>query len=232
MINCLDSKFARAETDDCLLQEFHRMQQGSNERVLDYGSKLECKFRFLQERFPGWYKNSQLRDRFFSSMNDRTRDVICHKHDKPDSTFNELLNVAMKAEAEIPNRVVRAKAINATDDTNPDNEITSIQKQLTSMAEILKSAHFQGKNKRGKGGATAKATDAREGLKGPETSSAGPFKKGKPPLQFYHCTWWGHYARNCASKVATKGSIEWGNAQWEVPQEGGALPPKAQAHPK
>ena len=52
MIECLDSKFLKSETDDCLLQEFHQMQQGSSERVLEYGSKLECKFRFLQERFP------------------------------------------------------------------------------------------------------------------------------------------------------------------------------------
>ena len=111
-------------------------------------------------------------------MNDRTQDAILHKHDKPDSTSNELLDAAMKAEAEIPSQVVHAKAINATDDTNLDTEITSVQKQLTSMTEILKSAHFQGKNQKGKGGATTKATDAREGLKGPETSSAGPFMKG------------------------------------------------------
>ena len=142
MIDCLDSKFARTETDDCLLQEFHRMQQGTTERVLDYGSKLECKFRFLQERFPGRYKDSQLRNRFFSSVNDRTRDAIRHKHDQAASTFNKLLNAAMKAEAETPNRVVHTKALNATDNNNPDNEITSIQKQLVNMTEILKSAHF------------------------------------------------------------------------------------------
>ena len=137
----------------------------------------------------------------------------------------------MKAEAEIPNLVVRTKAINATDDTNPDNEITSIQKQLTSMTEILKNVHFQVKNQKGKGGATAKVTDTREGLKGPETSSAGPFKKGKPPLQCYHCMGWGHYTRNCASKVATKGSIQWENSQGEAPQEGGLFPRKRRHTP-
>ena len=79
MINYLDSKFLKSETDDCLLQEFHQMQQGTNEHVLEYGSKLECKFRFLQERFPGRYEDSQLRDRFFSSVSDRTRDAIRHK---------------------------------------------------------------------------------------------------------------------------------------------------------
>ena len=52
-------------------------------------------------------------------------------------------------------------------------------------------------------------TDAREGLKGPEISSAGPFKQGKPPRQCYRCMGWGHYARNCASKVAAKGSRQW-----------------------
>ena len=231
MIDCLDSKFAQTETDDCLLQEFHRMQQGSTERVLDYGSKLECKFRFLQERFPGRYEDSQLRDRFFASVNDRTRDAIRHKHDQAASTFNELLNAAMKAEAETPNRVVHAKALNATDNTNPDNEITSIQKQLVNMTEILKSAHFRGRDEKEKGSATATVTDARKGLKGQEFSSAGPFKQGKPPRQCYRCMGWGHYARNCASKVAAKGSRQWENSQGEAPQEGGALPPQAQAHP-
>ena len=232
MIECLDSKFLKSETDDCLLQEFHQMQQGSSERVLEYGSKLECKFRFLQERFPRRYEDSQLRDRFFSSVNDRTRDAIRHKHDREDCTFNELLNAAMKAEAETTSRAVRAKALNANDDTNADQGVTSIQQQLTSMTEILKGAQFQRKGQKGTGGIPAKAADAREGLKGPETSSAGPFKRGKPTLQCFRCMGWGHYARSCASKTAAKGSVEWENSQGEVPQEGGALPRDAPAHPK
>ena len=31
------------------------MVQKSNEKVQDFGSKLECKFKILQERFPGRY---------------------------------------------------------------------------------------------------------------------------------------------------------------------------------
>ena len=36
-----------------IVTEFLQMQQGYEEGVLQYGSRLECKFRFLQENFPG-----------------------------------------------------------------------------------------------------------------------------------------------------------------------------------
>ena len=38
IIQCLDYKFSHCETDNCLLQEFHQMQQGNREGVLEYGS--------------------------------------------------------------------------------------------------------------------------------------------------------------------------------------------------
>ena len=181
IIQCLDDKFSHPETDDCLLQEFHQMQQGIKEGVLEYGSKLECKFRFLQERFPNHYDDSQLRDHFFSSVVDRTCDAICHKHDNPECTFNELLVAAMKAEAESAQRSAQAKVFNAETNTDTNPEITSIQKQLTNMTDILKSARFQGKDQRGKGGNTAKAAEGRENQQTPP----GTPKKERPPLQVY-----------------------------------------------
>ena len=203
IIQCLDDKFSHSETDDCLLQEFHQMQQGIKEGVLEYGSKLECKFRFLQERFPDRYDDSQLRDRFFSSVVNRTRDAIRHKHDNPESTFNELLTAAMKAEAEATQRSAQAKAFNAETDTNP--EITSIQKQLTSMTDIIKSARFQDRDHKRKGDNTAKAAEIRENQRTP----SGTPKKVKPPLQCHRCMGWGHFIRNCASKAPIEGSVEW-----------------------
>ena len=162
IIQCLDDKFSHSETDDCLLQEFHQMQQGNKEGVLEYGSKLECKFRFLQERFPDRYDDSQLLDRFFSSVVNRTCDAIHHKHDNPESTFNELLTAAMKAEAEATQRSAQAKAFNAETDTDTNPEIISIQKQLTNMTDIIKSARFQDRDHKKKGGNTAKAAEIRE----------------------------------------------------------------------
>ena len=71
IIECLDLKFGHGEIKDKLLQEFHQLHQGANECVLGYGSNLECKFKVLQERFPMRYNESQLKDRFFSSVNNK-----------------------------------------------------------------------------------------------------------------------------------------------------------------
>ena len=64
MISWLEDQFGLGETNDNLLLEFHQMVQGPNEKVQDFGSKLECKFKILQERFPGRYAAVQLKDRF------------------------------------------------------------------------------------------------------------------------------------------------------------------------
>ena len=218
VIQCLDDKFSHPETDDCLLQEFHQMQQGNKEGVLEYGSKLECKFCFLQERFPDRYDDSQLHDRFFSSVVDRTRDAIHHKHDNPECTFNELLPAAMKAEAESAQRSVQAKAFNAETNTDTNPEITSIHKQLTNMTDILKGARFQVKDQRGKGGNTAKAAEGRENQQTPP----GTLKKERSPLQCHRCMGWGHFIRNCASKAPAEGSVEWERIHGNPQQDGGS----------
>ena len=71
------------------------MQQGDGEGVLQYGSRLECKFRFLQEKFPDRYNDIQLCDHFLFSVVDGIRDAICYKHNNPKCTFNELLIAAI-----------------------------------------------------------------------------------------------------------------------------------------
>ena len=86
----------------------------------------------------------------------------------------------MRAEAETGvTHAIRAKAANA--EPSSTNDMTSIQTQLTSMTEILKSAKFLGKGQKCKGEATAKSADARQGFQGPGTSAARPFKEGRPP---------------------------------------------------
>ena len=197
MIQCLDDKFGHSETDDSLLQEFHKMQQGSNERVMEYGSKLECKFRFLQERFPNRYNDDQLRDRFFSSVKDKTRDAIRHKYDYPVCTFNELLTAAMKAEAETTHTVGKAKAAIAAIDSDTNPELLSIEDQLLDLNGILKSANLAGNGKRGDN----------------KTNNDKSTKKGKAHIQCHRCMGWGHFLRDCASTTPVEGSVEWEQLQ-------------------
>ena len=76
MISWLEDRFGLGETNDNLLLEIHKMAQGPNEKVQEFGSKLECKFKILQERFRGRYAAVQLKDRFFSGMHDKMHDSM------------------------------------------------------------------------------------------------------------------------------------------------------------
>ena len=188
IIQCLDDKFSHSETDDYLLQEFHQMQQGNKEGILEYGSKLECKFHFLQERFPGRYDDSQLRDQFFSSILDKNRDAIRHKHDNPDCTFDELLTAAMRAEAESAHRSTRAKALTANTDTESDTNpnMVAIQKQLSSMSELIQNTKLNARETKNRGG--QKLTKDVEGKT--QTPPHTP-KKDRSLAQCYRCMGWG-----------------------------------------
>ena len=98
------------------------MVQGPNEKVQDFSSKLECKFKILQERFPGRYAVVQLKDRFFSGMHDKMRDSMRFLYTQDDCSFSKLLKAAMTTEAERKSRVlVKAKAVTAEVVTNPAN---------------------------------------------------------------------------------------------------------------
>ena len=66
LIERLDSQFGIGQAGDEILREFHQMIQGPKESVQDFGAKLECVFRTINERFPGWYALIQLKTRFFT----------------------------------------------------------------------------------------------------------------------------------------------------------------------
>ena len=76
------------------------MMQCPKESVQDFGAKLECIFRTINERFPGWYAPVQLKTRFFHGINDRLRDSMHYLYDRPEASFEDLLLVAMQAEVE------------------------------------------------------------------------------------------------------------------------------------
>ena len=240
MISHLEDRFGLGETNDTLLLEFHQMSQGVHEKVQDFGSKLKCKFKILQERFPGRYTAVQLKDRFYSGLQDKMRDSMRFLYTQEDCTFSKLLKAAMIAEAESKPRVT-AKVKAATADTNTNNsnqELSSIQSQLDSMSKILKSAQFNKNAKsNGKGGAkkgnNSKSAEAKpeHKSKGPTVSAAGPFTGGKPPIQCHRCMGWGHFMRNCPNREPIQGSVEWGNLHGEVALEGTPLP-QAKEHPQ
>ena len=190
MIRQLQNRFGLGEMVDILGQEFHQLMQQPKEKVGEFGGKLEYKFRLLQEKCPGRYVDDQLRDRLFHGMSDKLRDSVRFLYSQPDCDFTKLLRAAMTCENEAASRaLIKAKSLQVNVDGNEQvasNGISSIREQLNQMSTILKGATFNPRPKNDK-------RDVRNKLQGPGTSSAGPFRKGKRPVQCYRCNGWGHY---------------------------------------
>ena len=234
MIRQLQDRFGLGETVDLLGQEFHQLMQQPKEKVGEFGGKLEYKFRVLQEKCPGRYVDDQLRDRLFHGMSDKLRDSVRFLYSQPDCSFTKLLRAAMMCENEAALRAsIKAKSLQvSTNDGEQvaNNGISSIQEQLDQMRTILKAANFKPNN--GFKPQKNDKQDVRTKLKGPGTSSAGPFRKGKQPVQCHRCNGWGHYKQQCPSEKPAEGSKEWANLHGEETKEGGPLPQDQQSNPQ
>ena len=201
------------------------------ERVGEFSGNLEYKFRLLQEKCPGRFTEDQLRDCLFHRMSDKLRDSVWFLYSQPGCDFNTLLKAAMTCENEAVSRSsTRAKLMQV--DTNENTEVAktgigSIRKQLDQMSAILKGANF----KNNKGYKKCDKQDIRNKLKGPGISAAGPFRRGKKPVQCYHCNGWGHYKLQCPNEEPVEGSKEWENLHGEE-TEGGPLPQEQEANPQ
>ena len=66
MLQQLENRFGLGESVDILQQEFHQMMQTQKEKVSEFGSKLEHKFRLLQEECPGRYGFDAFKEKVFS----------------------------------------------------------------------------------------------------------------------------------------------------------------------
>ena len=231
MIKQLENRFGLGESVDVLGQQFHQLMQQPKERVGEFGGNLEDKFRLLQEKCPGRLTEDQLRDCLFHGMSDKLRDSVRFLYSQPSCGFNTLLKAAMTCENEAVSRAsTRAKAMQV--DTNENTEvakegISSIREQLNKMSAILKGANFKNNNGYRKNG----KEDIRNKLKGPDTSAAGPFRKGKKPVQCYHCNGWGHYKLQCPKEEPVEGSKEWENLHGEETKEGVLFPRHRKPNP-
>ena len=234
MIRQLQDRFGLGETVDLLGQEFHQLMQQPKEKVGEFGGKLEYKFRLLQEKCPGRYVEDQLRDRLFHGMSDKLRDSVRFLYSQPDCDFTKLLRAAMTCENEAASRAsIKAESLQVSTDESEQvasNGISSIREQLDQMRTILKGANFKPNNgfKSQKDG----KQDLRNKLKGPGTSSAGPFRKGKRPVQCHRCNGWGHYKQQCPSEEPVEGSKEWANLNGEETKKGGPLPQDQPTNPQ
>ena len=222
MIRQLQDRFGLGETVDIRGQEFHQLMQQPKEKVGEFGGKLEYKFRLLQEKCLGCYVDDQLHDRLFHGMSDKLRDSVRFLYSQPGCSFTKLLRAAMTCENEAASRAsIKSKSLQVSVDESEQvasDGISSIKEQLDQMRTILKGANFKPNN--GFRSEKHDKQDLRNKLKGPGTSSSGPFRKGKRPVQCHRCNGWGHYKQQCPSEEPAEGSKEWANLNGEETKKG------------
>ena len=195
---------------DTFVCEFHQLSQDRKERVKEFAGRIEK----LPERYPD---KGLLKDRLFYGMNQHLCDSLRFMFQDPKCDYTNLLKAASAAEIECERgrglglhskggsilEVRTSDEGSKTRDTSPiKSSVASMEFKIDQLMTIVKSVQkLDGqKNNLGKSPKqTPKKSD------GPTTSAAGLFKKGKRPLQCWHCGGWGHTSRECP----TQGNLNW-----------------------
>ena len=166
-------------------------------------------------------------------MNQQTRDSMCFLYMKEMTTYDTLLAAIKETEIEwLESRgQIRMKSVTVVDHKD---EIAELRKKLDHLAATVKSSNFKGarpKKERkdspsgSKPSSPRKKEDPRKNLKGPATTSAGPFKPGQCNFQCHKCRGWGHGWKECAMK----GNVDWARIHRESePKETETVPEKDQ----
>ena len=233
IVEAIDKRFGKKSTVDCLQQEFFQLQQDKGERIQHFASRLERAFNKLQEVFPQRYGQEQLKEWLFHGLNQQTRDSMQFLYTKDTTTYDTLLAAIKEAEIEWleSKNQIRMKSATVID---REDEIDEIWKKLDRLVATMKSNNFKGtKTKkerrdspsRSKANSPRKKEDPRRNLKGPTTTSAGPFKPEDSNFQCHKCGGWGHGWKECAMK----GNVDWVRIHGESePKENETVPEKDQ----
>ena len=152
---------------------------------------------------------------------------------KDTPTYDTLLAAIKEAEIEWleSKNQIRMKSATVID---REDEIDEIWKKLDQLVATMKSNNFKGtktkKERRdspsgSKANSPRKKEDPRRNLKGPTTTSAGPFKPEDSNFQCHKCGGWGHGWKECA----TKENVDWVRIHGESePKENETVPEKVQ----
>ena len=207
----IEGHFGRGPSADKLQQEYYQLQQERGEKVQQFASCLETKYRKLKEKFQDQYDHRQLKDCLFYGMHQHLRDSMRFLYKQETTTYEDLLVATREAETEwTENKSVCLRSTTLSDDKG----LKDLQKEILALTTTLKSATFQGAKPKKAGttgekqavkGKSPVKTKEIPKIKGPQTSSAGPFAITERPIQCFKCGGWGHGWRSCPSQ----GNINW-----------------------
>ena len=143
ILEAIDKRFGKKSTADHLQQEFFQLQQDKGEWIQHFVSRLERAFKKLQEAFPQWYGQEQLKERLFQGVNQQTRDSMRFLYMKETTTYDTLLAAIKEVEIEWLESKGQIRMKSATVVDRRD-KIEELRKKLDQLTATVKSNNFKG----------------------------------------------------------------------------------------
>ena len=191
-----------------------------------YAGRLENQYKKLKAAFPDRYGDVQLMERLFFGMIPGLRNATRYLYKKQGTTYEQLLDAAKEAELEFTeSRSVsaRMKAVGVTEKAD-SAKLQELNNRIDSLTATLKANTVKQKSASAPNSPMKKRNDNGNNppkSKGPETTSHGPFRGGKKPIQCFKCGGWGHGWRECPSP----GNIDWRRLKGDEPPPQGKEAP-------
>ena len=204
ILNRLEQRLCKTKSTDRLQHDFFELGQEKSEGVQQYAGRLENQYKKLKAAFPDRYRDAQLMERLFFGMIPGLWNATRYLYKKMGMTYEQLLDAAKEAELELTESrgiAAQMKAVGMAEKSDAaklqelNNRIDTLMATIKANAVKPKSASAPNSplKKRNENGNNPLKS------KGPETTSHGPFRGGKKPLQCYKCGGWGHGWRECPS---------------------------------
>ena len=219
IIKEMEERYLHTTPPATLVCDFHQLHQEKKERVKEFAGRIEKLFNKLVDQLPERYPDkSLLKDHLFCGMQQHLRDSLRFMFQDPKFDYTQLLKAASAAEIESERGRalgLHSKGSNILDEQKSSHQsnreaspiaasIASMESKLEQLTTIVKSTQKMTSNENPKTGVnTPRTTPKKSG--GPATSAAGPFQKGKKPIQCWRCGGWGHTSRECP----TQGNLNW-----------------------
>ena len=226
ILSRLEHRFRKAKSTDRFQHDFFQLGQEKSEGVQQYAGRLENQYKKLKAAFPDRYGDAQLMERLFFGMIPGLRNATRYLYKKHGTTYEQLLDAAKEAELKFTKSrgvVARMKAVGVTERTD-SVKLQELNNRIDSLTATLKANTIKPKSASAPSSPIKKRNGEGSNLpksKGPETTSHGPFRGGKKPIQCFKCGGWGHGWRECPSL----GNIDWRRLKGDEPPPQGKEAP-------
>jgi hypothetical protein len=237
----LAEQFGQRASDDVMLTEYQAISMTKGERIQSYTDRLQDTLGRIRFKYPKLMTDKEasesLRKRFFHGLTDKLRDSLRHTYRRTDETYSELVIDAMDIEAEKSDGHAK-KEVKATskgaqlsreaspEREEPVGELETLKTQMAKLMSAVAAAPQKARNGNGKKNGKGRGETSNQNqnnAKGEIERKDPKDKSWQKSVQCYKCGGYGHYARECSSRLNLNGEDKKG--QKSPPQEATPTPP-------